>query len=234
MNETGASLSARARVRAELINEIKQVARKHLAEQGSTGLSLRAVSRDLGMVSSAVYRYFPSRDELLTALIVDAYTAVGESVEAAEATVKRSDHAGRWLAACRATRQWALEHPSEYALIFGSPVPGYQAPIDTIDPAARIPLLLLRVLADAVAAGAEPCTEHGPMPRTLHSDLKRLRDEAAPTLSDRQLARAVLAWAQLIGLISFELFGHLHNVITDYQAHFDYQLRAAGHDLGIG
>lgn len=226
--------TARARVRAELTAEIKQVARRHLAADGASGLSLRAVARELGMVSSAVYRYFPSRDELLTALIVDAYTAVGGAAATAEAAVRRSDLGGRWLAVCRATREWAVAHPHEYALIFGSPVPGYAAPADTIDPAAQIPLLLLGILGDAVLAGHAPATSPASMPRVLHADLKRLRAQAAPGLSDHYLARALLAWSQLIGLISFELFGHLHNVITDYGAHFDYQLRRVGQDLGLG
>lgn len=228
-----AARTARARVRAELTNEIKQVARTHLADQGSSGLSLRAVARELGMVSSAVYRYFPSRDELLTALIVDAYTAVGRRAAAAEAQVRRSDYGGRWLATARATRAWAVEHPHEYALIFGSPVPGYAAPTDTIDPAAQIPLLLLTLLGEAAADGREPAADYGSMPRVVHGDLKRLREQAAPGLSDRYLARGLMAWSQLIGMISFELFGHLHNVITDYATHFDYQMRTIGHDLGL-
>jgi AcrR family transcriptional regulator len=225
--------TARARARAELTEQIKAVARRQLAEVGSAGLSLRAVARELGMVSSAVYRYFPSRDELLTALIVDAYTAIGESAAAAEAGIRRADLAGRWLAVCRATRAWARQNPHEYALIFGSPVPGYQAPVDTIDPAARIPFLLLGILTDAAAGGRTPTASRTAIPRVLHPDLKRLREQVAPGLTDRYLARAVLAWSQLIGLINFELFGHLHNVITDYAAHFDFQMRSVGQELGL-
>ncbi|MCW2707706.1 MAG: transcriptional regulator, TetR family, partial [Frankiales bacterium] len=94
--------NARERARTELTREIKELARRHLAEHGAAGLSLRAVARDLGMVSSAVYRYFPSRDELLTALIIDAYDAVGAGAETAAAGVRRGDLLGRWLAATRA------------------------------------------------------------------------------------------------------------------------------------
>src|SRR5207248_3208991 len=85
-----ASRTARDRARIELTDEIKAVARRHLAEHGSAALSLRAVAREVGMVSSAVYRYFPSRDELLTALIIDAYDAVGERAEAAERASRNS------------------------------------------------------------------------------------------------------------------------------------------------
>lgn len=119
--------SLRARVRASMIEEIKAVARRHLASDGAN-LSLRAVARDLGMVSSAIYRYFPSRDELLTALILEAYDALGDAVEAADAGVDRADLRGRWHAACRAARAWALAHPAEYALLYGSPVPGTRPP----------------------------------------------------------------------------------------------------------
>ncbi|MFC7478796.1 TetR/AcrR family transcriptional regulator [Luedemannella flava] len=126
--------SIRARVRAEMLAEIKAVARRHLATDGAN-LSLRAVARDMGMVSSALYRYYASRDELLTALIIDAYDALGEAVERADASVTdRADARGRWLACCHAVRDWALAEPAEYALIFGSPVPGYAAPVDTVRP----------------------------------------------------------------------------------------------------
>src|SRR3712207_8253729 len=110
--------SIRARVRAAMTEEIKTTARRHLATDGAN-LSLRAVARDMGMVSSALYRYFPSRDDLLTALIIDAYNALGEAAERSDAGVGRDDLRGRWLAICRGVRAWALANPAEYALIYG-------------------------------------------------------------------------------------------------------------------
>lgn len=225
---TSAPRTARARARAELTAEIKTVARRHLASNGADGLSLRAVARDLGMVSSALYRYFPSRDELLTALIVDAYNAVGEAAETAEAAVSRTDLPGRWLAAARAVRSWARTNPHEYALIFGSPIPGYQAPPDTIDPATRIPLLMLTIIAEAVAPPDELA-----LPQAVTQDLKRLREQVAPFVSEPRLARAVMAWTYLIGSISFELFGHLVGSIEDYPAWFDAQVTELGRGLGL-
>src|SRR5262245_59158214 len=109
----------RARARAELTREILDVARGHLTRDGAAALSLRAVAREVGIASSAIYRYFASRDELLTALIVEAYDALGAAAEAAEARVERSDLRGRFVAACTGTRAWALEHPHEYALVYG-------------------------------------------------------------------------------------------------------------------
>src|SRR5690242_7837663 len=99
------------------------------------------------MVSSAVYRYFPSRDDLLTALIVDAYDAVGAAAEAALTETRRRGVVARWVHVTTAIRRWALAHPHEYALIYGSPVPGYAAPQDTIDPATRVALVLLGIVA---------------------------------------------------------------------------------------
>ena len=149
-----ASRTARERVRAELTREITDVARAQLATEGAGGLSLRAVAREMGMVSSAIYRYFPSRDDLLTALIVDGYNAIGEVAERADAACPAGEHARRWLAVCRAIRDWALAHPHEYALVYGSPVPGYQAPQQTIGPAARAATVFGKIISDAREAGA--------------------------------------------------------------------------------
>ncbi len=172
---SSAPTTARARARAELTTEIKQAARRQLAEQGAAALSLRAVARELGMVSSAVYRYFPSRDELLTALIVDAYDALGAEVEQTEATTRDAGVAVRWGHVARAVRAWAIAHPNEYALIYGSPVPGYAAPVDTVEPAARPALALLRLLVDGVARGEIDTTPTGALPRPVKSDLAALR-----------------------------------------------------------
>jgi AcrR family transcriptional regulator len=225
--------SARARVRDELTREIKETARRQLAADGSAGLSLRAVARELGMVSSAMYRYFPSRDDLLTALIADAHDEVGSVVEAAEAAARRRSLLGRWLAVTGATRTWALAQPQQYALLFGSPVPGYQPTDATIGPAARIPLLMIKLVSDAVAAGRGPVADGRPIPRAVRADLKSLRASVAPELTEQQLAHTVLAWTELVGSINFELFGHLKAVTSDYQSYFDYQMQGVGQRLGL-
>lgn len=200
------------------------MARRHLVEHGAAALSLRAVARDVGMVSSAVYRYVASRDELLTRLIIDAYDSLGTAVEATEHTPPRGDVRQRFVRAATAVRNWALDHPHEYALVYGSPVPGYAAPEDTIDPAARVPMVLLRILTDGVASGelgADRRTRVGP---AVRADLAQLRQNA-PGVPDSVLLRGMAAWTQLFGHISFELFGHFHNVITDTDAFFDLEMR---------
>ncbi len=140
---------ARARARTEITTAIKDEARRQLAAEGAAKLSLRAVARELGMVSSALYRYFPSRDDLLTALIIDAYDAIGEAAEKAHGAAAGAEPAERWVAVCEAVRAWALAHPHEYALIYGSPVPGYAAPQDTVPAAARVGRVFIGLAREA-------------------------------------------------------------------------------------
>lgn len=228
------SRTARERVRAELIREIKEAARRQLAEVGAAGLSLRAVARELGMVSSAMYRYFPSRDDLLTALIIEAFNDVGDAVRRADAARPREDLLGRWLACCRAVREWALAHPHEYALIHGTPVPGYAAPQDTIGPASRDAVVVAGVLRDADAAGLlAPPSGLPPAPPSFAQDADRLRGEIFPPVADDVILRAVIAWTWVYGAVSFELFGMYRNVLSDPAAAFDHGCLCMAHMIGL-
>jgi len=230
-----ASRTARERVRAELIREITEIARRQLATEGAAGLSLRAVAREMGMVSSAIYRYFPSRDDLLTALIIDGYNAVGVAVEKAEAAWPPEDYAGRWLAACRAVRNWALAHPHEYALVYGSPVPGYEAPEQTIGPASRAAAVFGKIIGDAYRAGAtaDPAGPVVPVPASFTPDAARLRNAIMEGVPDHIAAAALIAWSGLFGLVSFELFGQFENVVTDRSAFFDHAAACLGRLAGL-
>jgi AcrR family transcriptional regulator len=232
--ETSAPRTARARVRAEMLAEIKEVARRHLAVEGAAGLSLRAVARDLGMVSSAVYRYFASRDDLLTALIIDAFDAVGAAAEEAEQAASGNTTPARWLALSAAVRDWARRNPQEYALVYGSPVPGYRAPTATIDPALRVTAVFLRLLAEGVAAGEITTGPPRRLPRTVHADLATIRASGAAGVPDAVLVRALGVWTQLFGAISYELFGHLNNVIHDGDGLFAAQMHQAAAFLMAG
>jgi AcrR family transcriptional regulator len=216
-----ASRTARERVRAELTREIKDEARRQLASGGAQALSLRAVARELGMVSSALYRYFPSRDDLLTALIVDAYDSLGAAAEAAGAG--QLAPRARWHAVCGAVREWALRHPHEYALLYGSPVPGYQAPVDTVAPANRVTLALLGVLREGWNTGAIiPASESPALSATLARQVAEVSAAVAPELPGPLLARAIIAWSQLFGMISFELFGQFVGSVDPSADFFTY------------
>ncbi|WP_433141727.1 TetR/AcrR family transcriptional regulator [Actinomadura nitritigenes] len=228
--------TVRERVRAELIREITGIAREQLATEGAAGLSLRAVAREMGMASSAIYRYFPSRDDLLTALIIDGYNAVGEAVEQADATAREAGTSfpGRWLAVCRSVRAWALAHPHEYALLYGSPVPGYEAPEDTVPAAMRDTVVFARLVSEAHAAGAlEPAGPCPPAPPVLGEDLARGRAALLIDAPDDVVARAFTAWAGLYGTVSFELFGQFNNVIEERAAYFDHAMTLLGRLVGF-
>jgi AcrR family transcriptional regulator len=209
----------RERVRAATTAEIVRLAYEQIALDGPSSLSLRAIARDLGMVSSAVYRYFASRDDLLTVLIIDSYGRLGEAAEQADAAVRRrSDWKARWRAVTGALRTWAFEHPSEYSLLFGTPVPGYAAPADTIGPASRYTVVMLRLLADMSTGGVRHTVT---VPKVLRADLERLRVSFAPEVPATMLMVGLAAWSAVMGSISLELFGHLHNVIDAPGALFD-------------
>jgi AcrR family transcriptional regulator len=230
------STGLRARMRAELTREIKDEARRQLAVEGAPGLSLRAVTRSLGMASSAIYRYFPSRDDLLTALIVDAYDAIGAAAEAADAACPAGDFGGRWRAVGLAVRAWALASPHEYALVYGSPVPGYRAPEDTIGPASRVTLVMAGLVDGAARAGVlTPADGPGlpPLDAALRHESRRMADVAFPHASAEVVVRAVIAWTQLFGMISFELFGHFHSVVDDVAPMFERALLETGRLVGF-
>ncbi|MDX3247880.1 TetR/AcrR family transcriptional regulator [Streptomyces sp. ME18-1-4] len=221
---------ARARARIEVTAAIKDEARRQLASEGAAKLSLRAVARELGMVSSALYRYFPSRDDLLTALIIDAYDSLGESAEAAHAAVADAVPVERWVAVGEAVRGWALAHPHEYALIYGSPVPGYSAPEATVPAAARVGVLLIDIVRDAHRAqGLEvPLLTDDLVPEAV-----RMAADVAPDLPPGAVAALVAAWAQLYGLVGFELFGQFHRLVEEREPFFRYAITRLAHEVGL-
>jgi AcrR family transcriptional regulator len=228
----------RARNRAAIEAEILELGRQHLAREGAAALSLRAIARDLGMVSSALYRYVASRDDLLTLLIVAAFNSLGDAVEQAHAQVADTDLPGRWEAIGRTLRRWAVDHPHEYALVYGSPVPDYEAPTEqTTGPGTRVFVLLTRLLADATRTGhlARDAYE-----THLTEDLAPLAVAAAgPLLHDEffegsgldaeTLMAGLAAWSLVMGWISAEIFSQLGpDTITDREASFEYMLAVGG------
>lgn len=227
--------TARERARTELTGEITRAARDQLAESGAAGLSLRAVARELGMVSSAVYRYFPSRDDLLTALILEAYESLADASQAAQLRVSRTDFRRRWLTTCRAVRRWAIAHPHEYALIYGSPVPGYLAPQATIEPAARVMLLFLDVLRDAALAGAlvETSAVARPLATRLEAQLRAVCNDFGPEVPEQVLALMFYGFGSLLGLISLELYGHFVGSVDPAESFFEHAMRTTADLIGL-
>jgi len=226
----------RQRARAQTLAEITTIGRKHLATEGAAALSVRAVARDLGVVSSAIYRYVRSRDDLLTLLVIDGYDELGDAVDAAEQQVSRGDVRGRFLAIGHAVRTWALAEPATYALLFGSPVPGYQAPAErTTGPGTRVIGALVRVWEDAHAAGAVDAPSPTPrITRALAADAKRVRKELDLGAPDDLVLRGVLGWASLFGCVSFEVFGQYGpDTFSARSDLFEHQLQLLANAMGL-
>lgn len=221
---------ARARARIEVTAAIKDEARSQLAAEGAARLSLRAVARELGMASSALYRYFPSRDDLLTALIVDAYDSLGRAAETADAKAGVIAPARRWVVVCEAVRGWALAHPHEYALIYGSPVPGYSAPEATVPAASRVGLLLIGIVRDAYRRRGVART---PVPAELEPEARRMAADLAPDLPAEVVTAMVAAWAQLYGLVGFEVFGQFTRLVEDREAFFRHAAAQLAQNVGL-
>jgi AcrR family transcriptional regulator len=210
----------RVEARRLQIERIKSTSRRLMAEKGASGLSLREVAREMGVVSSALYRYFATRDDLLTALIVDAYNDLGEYAERAALRVPRSDSRRRLHAAAAAIRKWAKSNPNEYALLYGSPVPGYEAPQFTVEPAARVALVLGTIVADAwqqSSADPEDDDDGSTMKGLLET---RNLDGAMPGVPEPVRALSLMVWSQIFGCISFELFGHYKGSVRNINRFF--------------
>ncbi|GAA1627674.1 TetR/AcrR family transcriptional regulator [Nocardia ninae] len=216
----------RARARAQTMNDIVRIGREHLATDGAAALSLRAVARDLGVVSSAVYRYVSSRDELLTLLVVDGYNALGDTVDAALAAAP-DDPIEQLRVLARTVRGWAHAESARYGLLFGTPVPGYQAPADqTMAPGTRVITTLQTLFARAYQADLlhSPAAE----PRVsapLAANFAQIRDEFRLDLPDWLLARGITFWASLFGTISadvFDMYGT--DTFDDRDELFEHQL----------
>ena len=227
----GIVLNARQRARALVLDDIVAEARRQLATEGAAALSLRAVARELGMASSAMYRYLPSRDELLTILITEAYDALGGAAETAAAA--DGDAMQRWRRVCRAIRAWALDHPQEYALLYGSPVPGYHAPRTTVGPASRVTSVLAGLLLDAHDAGSLSDPRGEPLPVALAADVRLVAQTAAPAVALSTVARALVAWTLLFGQINFEIFGRFEGVVQDTDDLFDLAVTVMAEFLGL-
>jgi AcrR family transcriptional regulator len=234
MTETAARLPRRARVRQATVEEIKAVARAQMAAEGTAAVTLRAIAREMGMTAPALYRYFGSRDELVTALVTDAYDALADAMEAAVAEVPASGHADRMLAAFAAFRRWGLEHPTEFALIFGSPIPGYRAPEATRPAGERYTGLLLRLLAEAHGAGALRGRLDLRVPPALERQLVAFRErQGVADLPVPVLAFALSAWVRLHGVVALEVFGHLRPAVGDGAPLFEQEVGAILRQAGL-
>ncbi len=194
--------------RQQIRDEIKTIARQQMVKDGPAGLSLNAIAKQMGVAVSGLYRYFDGRDALLTALIVDAFNAHGDAMQAHADAAPRDNYSARMMGAMWGYRAWALENKSEFALIYGTPIPGYVAPREETVPAAQRSLTVIySTMLEAFNVGAikpiEPASEQA---------YPKLVDTGVPPSLAYWGARG---WSRIHGIITLEVFEHLQGLVSD-------------------
>ncbi|MFE0188128.1 TetR/AcrR family transcriptional regulator [Streptomyces sp. NPDC059008] len=234
MTVTG-SRGRRERLRAETTAEIKKVALDLMASGGPDAITLRAIAREMGMTANAIYGYFATRDDLVTTLINDVYTALADAVDTAWEAAPAAEPAVQIEAWAHAFRNWALVNPQGFRLIYGDPVPGYQAPAGgpAPDAARRVCTGLT-----ALAAAAWPHAQHLYQDSAFNwSDFDPgLLDKVRPAFPDLPPAAVALAlriWGHLHGLVSLEVYGHLRTQTASPEKLFQEELAQLTQTLGI-
>ncbi|MFE9064061.1 TetR/AcrR family transcriptional regulator [Streptomyces violaceusniger] len=229
----------RERYRKQTREEAKAVALAQLSESGTAGISVNAIAKSMGMTGPALYRYFASRDELLTELITDAYRDLAEALARAVADAVPAD---RFRALALALRDWAKRQPDRYLLIYGTPVPGYHAPPETIEIAAGMMRTIVDACATVAGAGAgagagdasggDGATMSGEQPLTeLEAALARHLEGAGPWVAGEEpggelKGRALRTWTRLHGVISLDVQGQFTGMGFDPSVLFEAEIDA--------
>jgi AcrR family transcriptional regulator len=222
-------------VREATLQEIKRVAQKMMEEQGAGALSLRAIAAEMGMSAPALYNYYESRDDLLTTLIVDAYSSLGDTMRAACFAGPAEEYARRFIAGMVAYRDWALQNTVMFELIYGTPIPGYKAPQEITTPvAARALEPLVLVLAEAWRAGKVRVPEiYQDLPPTLKQYMQQWGEQLGGNISLPLLAYTIIGWGQIQGLVSLEIYRHTQDVVGDPGELYNLQIKAYLSLLGL-
>lgn len=222
------TLGRRAGERNLTAAAVKDAARRQMAAHGSAGLSLRGIARDLGVTAPALYNYFPRLEDLITALIVDAFSALADAMLAAEQGEPAGDFGRQIRAGALAYRAWAVSHPVDFQLIYGNPIPGYEAPAHVTVPLAARPLRDLGSLfAAAHSAGALRISAgYAAIPAAVAERATAVNREYGIDAPAAATCLLVSGWARIHGMVMLELFGHLEPVVGDVAAYFACEVDA--------
>ncbi|HEV2376754.1 MAG TPA: TetR/AcrR family transcriptional regulator [Streptosporangiaceae bacterium] len=232
--------SRRDRVRAATIEEIKQTARRLLVAEGDDAVSLRAIGREMGMTAPALYRYFGSRDDLIAHVIADIFTEIGEDIRTAiEVAGQRSggDMTAKMIAACQQFRLWSLAHPAEFALLFGTPLPSVAALKERSDVVAecavRFSAAFLALYLELWHRAPFPIPADSAIAPELRTQLARYRDDLGVDLPLGAVLTFLRCWVRLYGMVSLEVYGHLHFALENAASMFDYTLTELAELVGL-
>lgn len=222
-----------AQHRADMAERIKRTAKERLRNHGLQGFTLRAVASDVGLTPGALYRYFTGLEDLLSALVTDAYDALAEAVHAGRDAVAEGSAAERFVAAAAAYRDWAIAHPDEFRLLFGDPIPGYQPTPggDTTRAAWHAHGVFIELIAEAHRAGSLTALPAGATPPTGGRVFAALENDL-PT-DPVFLEACAYAWSHLHGAVTLEIQGHLTPLAQDLRALFVTQMTMAALHLGL-
>jgi AcrR family transcriptional regulator len=220
--------SRRERIRSATVAEIKRLAWAQVAEGGALAVSLRAIARSMGMTSSALYRYFASHEQLLLELGADGFASLADALVAAEEALPAGISAedGMVLVA-GAHRLWALEHSTEYALIFGTPMCANKDNERIVGEYRRGVDVLFRVMISALEQGELDAARLPPVSPALAARFESWQEDLEVPLPSEALAACMFVWAQLHGAIALEVFEQLPPHLVPADALFDYQMRLA-------
>ncbi len=227
--------SRRERLREATLTEIKSIARQQMAEQGVATISLRAIAVQMGMAAPSLYNYFKNRDDLVTALILDTFNAQADRLEEASRSRPAQDYAGRFEAACSAYREWNLAHPTDFALILGKPIPGYELPAETLTPAARRSLAVFVELFQAAwqEGRLRLPVEYADPPTELRQQLELFCQQQEFKLDGPVLHLVLTTWAHLLGLLVIEVYGHYQPILANPGELYRFEVQAIIERLGL-
>ncbi len=216
-----------------MVERITAAAHVHLARDGAAGLSMRAIARDVGVVSSAVYRYVPSRDALLRLLVADAEASLSAAVTAAESAARRGDLRARFVATARAVRSWSHANPAEHALVASRALPAFEPPVAAAGTVGVVPALLLVILDESAARGSAPTDPAPRLTAAVRRDLAAVRRTSGLAMGEDQLARGLVAWAAIAGAVSLEMSGQLSGLTADPDAWFIHEVERLARWCGL-
>jgi AcrR family transcriptional regulator len=230
-------------VRAATIEEIKGTARQLLVDEGPDAVSLRAIGRAMGMTAPALYRYFGSREDLLQHVCGDIFTEIAADIHAAidrAAEASGGDMTAKMIAACQAFRSWALAHPPEFGMLFGTPLPGLEVLHEDAGPASVVAECAGKFSRQFLTLFFEVWHKHPfPVPADAEIDpgllaqLVRYRDALGADLPAGAVLIFLRCWVRLYGMVSLEVFGHLSFALDDASALFDYTLAELAGLVGL-
>jgi len=205
---------------------IKETAWKQIADTGAAALSLRAIARELNITAPAIYNYFPDRDALVTALIIDAYTSFGDYQIASRDAQEEGDLVGRLKATGFAYRQWALEYPQRYQLIFGTPIPGYEAPMMEVLPSAARSLSAPVSVIDELRIANKLNAEGFPSIQPGYEQMFDVWRSFAGNYDIFSLSVAMIIWSRVHGLVSLEISNNMPPFGVDGASLYRYEMES--------